>query len=323
MRIFLSVAFFTLVLTSGVWAQVPSKAVGVALSPVPFWPRDGDTSQLPKGKYVFYDPHSAEYVVYYAADSAGVQSVQPTVLRFGAHSLVDPEVTFAVAPTSDGRFHYTFKVENGAHARQSIRKISILDYSDSSPQGAGANWTAQVEPHNERELGTPAMSASAIEWTSNSAAPSIAPGNAMQGLAIDSTSLPGFVNMAFRGDSKGNEYTPDAVALLPKEVRDQLAMVINAARDAQSVMVIGPRFAKGTSQSTISQNFDFGIQVLVRHKKLDANSPFVQKARMVFSSQLQSNDEIQLNSASLDFTKDAKTDLEKEIANALEIAFTQ
>jgi hypothetical protein len=73
----------------------------------------------------------------------------------------------------------------------------------------------------------------------------------------------------------------------------------------------------------MSQNFDFGIQVLVRHKKLDANSPFVQNARRALGAQLQSNDDIQLNSASLDFTKNAKTDLEKEIANALEIAFAQ
>ncbi len=145
----------------------------------------------------------------------------------------------------------------------------------------------------------------------------------MQGLAIDSTSLPGFVSMVFRGDSKSAEYTPEAVASLPKEVRDQLARVMNAAWDAQNAIVIGPRFAKGTSQSTMSQNFDFGIQVLVRHRKLDANSSFVQNARRVLESQLQSNDAIQLNSASLDFAKDANTDLEKEIANALEIAFAQ
>jgi hypothetical protein len=313
----------TIALGSSTWAQTPNGARSVVFSTVPFWPQNGDTSQLPKGQYVFYDPHPGEYVVYYAPESADASPAQPTILRFGTHSLVDPDVTFAVAPTGDGRFHYTYKVENRAHARQSIRKISILDYSDGSPQGAGANWTVHAEQHSERDLGTPAVSASVIEWTSNSAAPSIAPGSATQGLTVDSTSLPGFVNMAFRGDSKSNEYTPDAVVALPKEVRDQLANLMNPARDVQSAMVIGPRFAKDTSQSTISQNFDFGIQVLVRHKKLDANSSFVQNARKVLESQLQSNDTIQLNSASLDFTKDANTALEKEIANALEIVFAQ
>jgi len=323
MRKLFTTAFLTIALgSSSTWAQSPG-GTRVALSPVPLWPQNGDTSQLPKGQYVFYDPHPGEYVVYYAPESADASPAQPTILRFGTHSLVDPQVTSTVAPTGDGRVHYAYKAENGAHARQSIRKMSILDYSDSNPQGAGANWTVHVEQHNERDLGTAAVSASAIEWTSNSAALSIAPGSAVQGLTIDSASLPGFVNMTFQGDSKSNEYTPDAVVALPKEVRDQLASLMNPARDVQSAMVIGPRFAKGTSQSTLSQNFDFGIQVLVRHKKLDANSSFVQNVRKVLESQLQSNDTIQLNSASLDFTKDATTALEKEIANALEIAFAQ
>ena len=322
MRRLFTTAFLTIALGSSSWAQTPG-GTRVALSPVPLWPQNGDTSQLPKGQYVFYDPHPGEYVVCYAPESADASSAQPTILRFGTHSLVDPEVTSTVAPTGNGRFHYAYRVENGTHARQSIRRIAILDYSDGSPQGAGANWTVHAEQHSERDLGTPAVSASAIDWTSNSSAPSIAPGSATQGLTVDSTSLPGFVNMTFRGDSKSNEYTPDAVAGLPKEVRDQLANLMNPARDVQSTMVIGPRFAKGTSQSTISQNFDFGIQVLVRHKKLDANSPFVQNARKVLESQLQSNDTIRLNSASLDFTKDATTALEKEIANALEIALAQ
>ncbi len=322
MRKLVTTAFLITALGSGMWAQAPG-GPRVALSSVPLWPQNGDTSQLPKGQYVFYDPHSGEYVVYYAPESTDASPTQPTILRFGTHSLVDPDVTFTVASTGNGRLHYTYKVENGAHARQSIRSITILDYSDSSPQALGANWTVQVEPHNERDLGTPAVSASVTEWTSNSSAPSIAPGSAIQGLTIDSTSLPGFVNMTFRGDSKSTEYTPDLVASLPKEVRDQLARVMNPVWDAQNAMVIGPRFAKGTSQSTISQNFDFGIQVLVRHKKLDANSPFVQNVRRVLEQQLQSNDTIRLNSGSLDFTRDAKTALEKEIANALEIAFAQ
>ncbi len=310
-------------LASGIWAQAHVAAQMVLLSPVPIWPRDGDTSQLPKGRYVFYDPPSAEYVVYYAPDSADGQFVQPTILRFGTHSLVDAEVTFAVAPTSDGRFHYTYQVKNGAHARQSIRKISILDYSDSSPKGEGSNWTAHVEAHHERALATPAVSASMIEWTSNSAASSIARGNAMQNLVIDSTSLPGFAILVFRGDSKSNEYTPDAVASLPKEVRDQLASVLTPARDAQSTIVISPRFAKDATPSDIAQNYSFGMQWLIRRGKLDANSPFVQQAQALFDEQLQAGDQTLLNSRSLDFAKQAKPGLETVIAIALEAVFAQ
>jgi len=322
MRKAFTLALLTILITSGVRAQAPV-VTGVGLSSVPLWPQNGDTSQPPKGQYVFYDPHSAEYVVYYAPEVAGGSSAQPTVLRFGTHSLVDPEVVFAVAPTGDGRFHYTYKVENGTHARQPIGRISILDYSDSSPQGAGAKWTAHVEPHKERDLGTPAVSASAIEWQSNSAAPSIAPGSAMQILTIDSTSLPGFVSMALRGDSKSNEYTPDAVASLPQEVRDQLARLLNTTSDARSSMVIGPRFPRDASPSAIAQNYSFGMQRLIRRGKLDANSPFVQKARALFNEQLQAGDQTLLNAGSLDFTKQAKPGMEAAIGDALETIFAQ
>lgn len=317
------VTLLVLALASAIGAQEPAKISQVALSPVPLWPQHGDTSQLPKGQHVFFDPLSAEYVVYYTPDSAGGQYAQPTVLRFGTHSLVDPEVTFTVAPTGDGHLHYMYKVENGAHARQSIRKISMRDYADRDPQAASANWTAHVERHNERDLATLAVSASVIEWTSNAAAPSIAPASAVQGLGVDSTSLPGFVSMAFRGDSKGNEYTPDAVASLPKEVRDQLASVMNTSSDEWSSMVIGPRFPKNASPSDIAQNYSFGMQWLIRRGKLDANSSFVQRAQALFSQQLQAGDQTLLSAGSLYFTREAKPGLEAAIANALETIFAQ
>ncbi len=88
-------------------------------------------------------------------------------------------------------------------------------------------------------------------------------------------------------------------------------------------MVIGPRFAKGTSQSIITQNYLFGLQMYVLHRELDPNSPFVQRAQQVLTAQLHSQDEIHLDAGSLDFVKEAKPGLETVIANALEIALAQ
>lgn len=321
MRKVFTIALLTLALVSGLEAQTPAVAPALALSPVPLWPRDGDTSQLPKGQYVFYDPPAAEYVVYYAGNSAGVPSAQPTILRFGSHALVDPDVTLAVASNSDGSFHYTYSVANGSRARQPIQEIGVFVFYDRSPRGSHPTWTAKVVPQNFRDLATPGTSQASIEWTTNAAARAIAPGSAVPGFAIDSTSLPGFVTIVFQGESQSNQYTPDAVASLPQEVRDQLARVFE--RDVKGGLVIGPRFSKGTSQSTITQNFVYGIQVLIRSRKLDSKSPFVENAKRVLTAQLLSQDQMQLNSASLAFTKDAKTDVEKEIANALEVAFAQ
>jgi len=49
-----------------VGAQTSRVAIG--LSPVPLWPANGDTSQLPKDHYVFYDLHAGEYVAFYPTD---------------------------------------------------------------------------------------------------------------------------------------------------------------------------------------------------------------------------------------------------------------
>jgi hypothetical protein len=266
---------------------------------------------------------AGEYVVYYTPETTGASPGQPTILRFGTHTLVYPDVTSKIAPTGDGTIHYTYDVTNGPHARQSVQKVRLVTFSDSSPRASRLNWTANVTQHNERDLDTPTTGGAVIDWTANNANLSIAPGTAPQGFAVDSTSLPGFINMMFQGASQSNQYSPDAVASLPKEVRDQLTRVFNAAQDAQSSMVIGPRFAKGTSQSTIAQNFFFGLQVLVVHRKLDRNSPFVQRAWQLLNDQLHSQDQMHLDAASFDFKNDAKTPLEKEIANALENAFAQ
>jgi hypothetical protein len=320
---FFTVAFLALILTSGVRAQTPARKVGVALSPVPIWPRDGNTSQLPKGQYVFYDPSSAEYVVYCTRDSAGGSPAQPTILRFGSHSLVNPDVMFNVAPVSDGNLRYTYDVANGDRARQSIQKVGLVTFSDSSPRASRLNWTAHATQHRERDLDTSTTGGAVIDWTQTNAALSIAPGSTAQDFAVDSTSLPGFINMTFQGLSKSSQYSPEAVASLPKEVGDQLARVFSPASDAQSLIVIGPRFAKGTSQSIITQNYLFGLYMLVLHRELDPNSPFVQNAQQTLTAQLHSQDQMRLDAASLDFTKQAKPGLETAIANALEFALAQ
>jgi hypothetical protein len=88
-------------------------------------------------------------------------------------------------------------------------------------------------------------------------------------------------------------------------------------------MVLGPRFPKGASPSAIAQNYDLGMQRLIRDHQLDPNSPFVQRARALFSQQLQAGDQTYLTAASLDFTNQAKPGMETTIANALESIFAQ
>jgi hypothetical protein len=322
MKRLFTIAFLVVASLSGFSRQ--SLSQGVGLSPVPLWPQDGDTSKLPAGHNVFYDPHSGEYVVFDSKDAANGASGLPTVLRFAGHALVDPQVTFAVTPSENESFLYTYDIANGKSARQSIQKISVLVFADATPQASRPNWTAGLTAHDARDLATPAMSQASIEWTPNNPSLSIAPGNAVSGFVIRSASLPGFGPMIFKGGDQGEQPDPDLVASLPQKVRDQLAGIFKGGWDTKNSLVIGPRFSKGTSPSTIAQNFLFGLQSLVRSGKLDANSPFVQRARQLLSSQVESGDQmLYLNSGSLDFTNQAKSGLESAIARALEVAFGQ
>jgi hypothetical protein len=83
------------------------------ISPVPLWPQNGDTAQLEKDHYVFYDSPAGEYVAYYPANFGAPETSDRITLRFGTHSLVDPQITSRVSAGAGGAFHYTYLVANG------------------------------------------------------------------------------------------------------------------------------------------------------------------------------------------------------------------
>ena len=257
----------------------------VALSPVPLWPRDGDVSRLPKDYNVFYDPPSGEYVVYYDGESIEPGSLKPTLLRFGSHALVDPTVTFQVNSAAGGIFRYTYDVVNGSRARQALQKIDALVYSILTPQASHPSWATRFESAKVRDTASPTVVAQTIEWHSKTLAEAIVPGGEVGGFSIESSSLPGFTKMIFRGAPTANEeYSPARFSVLPGNVLDQITKVLKATWDAKTALVIGPRFLKGALQPEIEQNFLFGIQALIREGRLDANSPFVGSAMQLLSA---------------------------------------
>jgi hypothetical protein len=299
---------------------VPRIAAG--LSPVPLWPQDGDTSQLPAGQYVFYDPPSGEYVVYYAARSDSSTTTDPIVLRFGTHALLDPAVTATVTSGGNGSLHYAYEISNGTYARQSIQRISLLVASDSTLRASHPNWASNMGDSGARDITAPGANLSTVDWASNTPGQTIAPGTKLGGFLVDSTLLPGFTTMIWRGATRSREYSPEAVASLPAEARDQISRVFTGAWDVKSRLVVGPRFPKGAPQSDIAQNFLLGMQSLMRERQLDSTSPFVQSAVALLSAQLESGGPVVINPNGIAFDK-AKPGLEGTIANALQIALAQ
>jgi hypothetical protein len=268
----------------------------VALSPVPLWPGDEKTTELPKGQSVVYDPPSGEYVVYYVAEAF---AAKPLLLRFVTHALIDPEITFHVVAAAEGS-HYTYSVMNGPLARQSIQKISMLISADSAPQPSGSGWSSNLTG-KARDIAAPSSNSARIEWKSNVATQSISPGTRMDGFAIDSTPRPGFTGIVFRGATQSQEYNPEAVSSLPPEIRHELDRIFTGTWDAKSCIVIAPKFAKSTAQSEIAQNFLFRIKALIRGKRLDPSSPFVAGAVQLLSAQVDSGGLASLRSEKIRF----------------------
>jgi len=271
---------------------------------------------------VFYDPPSGEYVVYYAESTDTSIAAGPVVLRFGTHALVDPTITTVITSNGKGAIHYAYEVSNGTYSRQAIQRISLLVASDSSLRASQPNWTSSLGNSNGSDITAPRADLSTVDWVSNTPAQTIAPGRKLSGFLVDSILLPGFTTMLFRRATQSQEYSPEAIASLPSDIRDQITRVFTAAWDVKSRLVLGPRFLKGAPQSDIAQNFLLGIQSLIRERQLDSNAPFVQSVVTLLSAQLESGGPVVINPNGIAFDK-AKPGLESTVANALQIALAE
>ncbi len=291
------------------------------LSSVPLWPQNEDTSQLPKGHYVFYDLRAGEYVAYYPSNFDAPDTSDRITLRFGTHSLVDPQITSRISAGTGGAFRYTYVVANGPQARQPIRKLILsIPAEDQSAQFETGTWKTSRADEQIRDIASPLTALTQVEWSSPTDQ-AISLGSPGAEFTIDSSSLPGFKQMSAKGASASREYTPQAGAEFPKPVSDQLAAVFTPGWDSQTQLVLGPRFRKGASQFEIAPNLLHGIDVLVVHGNLDGTSPFVSRAHSVLTTFLESDGSAPIQAGQLDFLTQAKPGLETQIAAALQIDF--
>lgn len=290
----------------------------VGISPVPIWPKSGDVTAYP-GHYVFLDLRSAAYVVTYLSPGSN----ERVTVRFGAHSFVDPAVTVHIAGAANSQLHYSYQVANGPYARQPIQKVSLLlPAEDTGAQAQHPAWKTNRVSSTMRTAVAPGTAFAPVEWA-GTAAQAIAPGSSLGALSVDSTYLPGFIDIMAKGATNLTEYDSAAATALPKEAADQLKAVLAQGWDAKRQVTIGPRFTPATSPLLIAQNLYYGIEGLTRHKQLDANSPFTQAAQKLLSSYLESNDASSIGPSQLDFLSKANTPLESEIATVLRLDFAR
>jgi hypothetical protein len=122
---------------------------------------------LEKDHYVFYDLRAADYVVSYPTDFGAPETSDRITLRFGTHSLVDPQITSRVSAGTAGAFHYTYLVANGTQARQPIRKLILaVPADDQSAQFQTGTWKTTHAAGQVPGFASPVAHLVQIEWSS-------------------------------------------------------------------------------------------------------------------------------------------------------------
>ncbi len=322
--IILAVTCFPIILEPIAAADQAQPKVAIRLSPVPLWPQNNDTSQLPKAQFVFLSLSTGEFVISYPKDLSASDDSERVTLRFGTHSLVDPQVTAHVTLGQDGTFTYAYQISNGVNARQPVAKITLLiptEYSEA--EAHHPTWKIErPKSASLRDLESPTRPVAPVEWSAETSQP-IQPGGSATGFSMNSKYRPGFTQVILKGRTTKGEYTSEIAATLPQPVRDQVDKVLTPAWDSQTRLVLGPQFPKDASQLDIAQNLLYGISVLSRHGDLSPDSSFVKGAISTLRAHLESGSVTSLDASRMTFLSNAKPGLEAEIANALQVDFQQ
>jgi hypothetical protein len=157
-----------------------------------------------------------------------------------------------------------------------------------------------------------------IEWSASGPNQLIPRGGA-QGFTVRSASAPGFTEVWARG-KVDRLYEEHIAAALPGPVTDQLAHVITHSAQGRRVWTIGPWFPPDTPLATIVHNFQYGVSMLMGHRLLDSDSPFVREMQAALTGYLESGESATFfNPNTIGFLSLAAPGLETEIANALRL----
>jgi hypothetical protein len=256
-------------------------SVGLSDFPVPAWPAKGVALADLNGKYVYVDLAKNEYVVTYPENLGTDAFAQtPGPLRTNRYELlrnVTPTVSVAVTPVGP-RYRYAFTVENGPSAKQSIDQFIMVlpEKHGTSGLKGPAGWHSLIQRGRTFKLRNP-------EWISNGAAAIwsfqkndqvIQPGSSKTGFEIESEFRPGFT-VAYLRKAESVDVKVATQGNVPKDVKDQMDLLLSLEFNSRTVLVIGPKFDGTVTDHTIAADFIQGIFTLARSGVLELNSEFV------------------------------------------------
>jgi hypothetical protein len=228
---------------------------------------------------VFLDPQTLDIVLAYVPVGPlgrGTGQTARTVKRIELPRHVDPNVTAEVKKQADGTFLYSYRISNGAGARQAIRRwhLTIPAPETADPLAGKAppakmlqseGWVGAYHAFRPGEW--------AVRWEADRAH-RIASGLPASAFSFAGKHKPGLVQAFFEGDVGEMPLPRD----LPPEALKQLEQVRRMEFSTASLLTIGPMFPPGVPKLSIAEYYHNTLSRLVRGRRLDGSSAFVQEA---------------------------------------------
>ena len=213
--------------------------------------------------------------------STEVMEAPIELLNLGA-----PAVAWDVVKRSGALpYRYSYTLSNGSHARRAIWSWALVvpgeddsttlhhplwRFTSPSSLATNAKIASQAAISGGPELRRSATRGKFARWTTTTEEHPIEPGQALAEFVVDSAFRPGWTT-AYASAEKGIEL-PFQV---PSEVYKELAVLQKPENEQSFVLTIGPKFGPENSPQWIASDWLLGIQKMVVHGSLAAESRYV------------------------------------------------
>ena len=201
-------------------------------------------------------------------------------------NLGEPVVDWAVVQRPGGLpYRYSYRLTNGSHARRAIWSWALVVPGEddstalyhplwrfTSPASLATN--ARIAPQASMlegpELRRSATLGKFARWTTAIDEYPVAPGRALSDFVVDSAFRPGWTT-AYASAGKGIEIPFE----IPAEVYADLTVLQRPENYQSFVLTVGPKFGPEISPRWIAADWHLGIQKMIVHGSLTAESRYV------------------------------------------------
>ncbi len=300
---------FVFIITFECFAQRPQ----VALSPVPFWPKDGIVPVEYEHQNIFYSPATGELLIRYQEQGAD------TVKRIALGNQADPDYSVSVSKVGT-QYSYAYRINNKPGAKARLSGI-LVGLGEHDPTLAMQSSSAASLKENQAltHFGVPAKSSPLLLAVKHQLSPAEVGPDSLD-LAIKSQLRPGFVFITAESaiDEAANVRV---LSELPPTLGSQVREKINSPWFHKQSLTLGPRFGDLATPQAIAIDYLTNITRLTRAGILQKSSPLVGYTTGILDAFVQSQGSVTFPAGLQEIAPKAATSFEREIASALLMSF--